>query len=169
MSDGTVVTSALIREGLEKLQAETFAEGGSGFGADEVVSTSVIQQGMARRYENVLRDGTWGFCDGFIDFSHELMDAWLLDVRSSLYVPGRGTYKTYRVHLFPDADGWLEVFDEEILTKGIFGRPEDGESSGERSGRPVRTEGLSPYVGQHSPMDVGRPPCRRHYPAGLQP
>ncbi|MEV7132216.1 hypothetical protein AB0N24_04940 [Arthrobacter sp. NPDC093128] len=126
MSDGTVVTSALIREGLEKLQAETFAEGGLGFGADEVISTSVIQQGMARRYENVLRDGTWGFCDGFIDFSHELMDAWLLDVRSSLYVPGRGTYKTYRVHLFPNAVGWLEVFDEEILTKGIFGRPEDG-------------------------------------------
>ena len=88
MSDGTVVTSPLIREGLEKLQAETFAEGGLGFGADEVVSTSVIQQGMARRYENVLSGGTWGFRDGFIDFSHELMDGWLLDVRSSLYVPG---------------------------------------------------------------------------------
>jgi hypothetical protein len=126
VSDGTVVTSALIQDGLAKLQEETFAEGGLGFGADEVISTSVVQQGMARRYENVFRNGIWGFRDGFIDFSHELMDAWLLDVRSSLYIPGRGTYKTYRVHLFPSTVGWLEVFDEEILTKGIFGRPEDG-------------------------------------------
>lgn len=126
MSDGTVVTSALIQDGLAELQAETFAEGGLGFGADEVISISVIQQGMARRYENMLRDGTWGFRDGFIDFSHELMDGWLLAVRNSLYVPGRGTYKTYRVHLFPNAEGWLEVFDEEILTKGIFGKPGEG-------------------------------------------
>lgn len=107
VSDGTVVTSALIQDGLAKLQAETFAEGGLGFGADEVLSTSVVQQGMARRYENVFRNGTWGFRDGFIDFSHELMDAWLIDVRSSLYVPGRGTYKTYQVHLFPSTAGWL--------------------------------------------------------------
>lgn len=45
-------------EGPEKLLAETFAEGGSGFGADEVVSTSVIQQGVAGRYGKVLGDGT---------------------------------------------------------------------------------------------------------------
>lgn len=126
MSQGTVVTSAFIEHGLAELQAETFADGGLGFGADEVISTSVVQQGMARRYENALRNGTWGYREFAKNFSHELLDAWLLDVRKELYIAGRGTYKTYRVYLFPDAAGRLEVFDEEILTKGIFGNPEDG-------------------------------------------
>lgn len=127
MLRGTVVTSRFIEQGLVQLQAETFAAGGLGFGAEEVVSTSLVQQGMSRRYENVLRAGGWGYPDFEKDFSHELMDVWLLNVRMELYVPGRGTYKTYRVHLFPDAPGRLEVFYEEILTAGLFGAPEDAD------------------------------------------
>lgn len=126
MSDGTVVTSAFIREGLAKLQAEAFAEDGPGYGAEEVVSTSVTRQGMGQRTEAVRRNGQWGFREFSRDFSHEAMDSWILEVRRHLYVVGEGAWVTYLVHLFPHAESRLEVFDEEIFPLGGNGKPDEG-------------------------------------------
>ncbi|XAS68081.1 hypothetical protein V3C33_01740 [Micrococcaceae bacterium Sec5.7] len=115
MRASATVDDPFIRAGLVRLQQEVFAEGGLGYGADEVVSTSVARQGMAQRRVRILRDGAWGGRDFHLDFSHEAMDAWVLELRRHLYVVGAGTWVTYRFHVFPAADGRLEVFDEEIF------------------------------------------------------
>ena len=126
MRHSAIVDDAFIRSGLSRLQQEAFVEGGLGFGAEEVVSTTVTRQAMSQRSEGVLRSGVWGFRDGFLDFSYEAMDTWMLDVRRHLYVVGEGAWVTYRVHLYPDADGWLEVFDEEIFPLDTSGKPKRG-------------------------------------------
>ena len=132
MRQSTTIDNAFVSNGLIRLQKEAFTEGGPGYGAQAVVSTSIIQQGMSRRYEDVQRDGQWGYPDFDSDFSYEAMDAWLLEVRARCYVPGEGTWVSYRVYLYPEAAGRLEVFDEEILTKGLFGSPgEDWPSDAE--------------------------------------
>ncbi|MFE4543016.1 hypothetical protein [Arthrobacter sp. NPDC056727] len=135
MRQSETIDNAFISDGLIRLQKEAFSEGGPGYGAEAIVSTSLIQQSMSRRYEDVLRNGEWGFPDFDTEFSDEAMDSWLLEVRARCYVPGEGTWVTYRVYLYPDAPGRLEVFDEEILTKGLF------ESSGQKE-RPSDAETL---------------------------
>lgn len=126
MRQSTTIDDPFVAAGLARLQNEAFAEGGPGHGAQALVSTSVVQQGMSRRYEDVQRNGQWGYPDFSADFSYEAMDSWLLDVRERSYSPGEGTWVTFRVYLYPDSAGRLEVFDEEILTKGLFGLPGDG-------------------------------------------
>lgn len=54
------------------------------------------------------------------------MDTWMLDVSRHLYVVGEGAWTTYRVHLYPDAEGWLEVFDEEIFPLDGNGKTKRG-------------------------------------------
>ncbi|MFC8039233.1 hypothetical protein ACFUOZ_07750 [Paenarthrobacter sp. NPDC057355] len=108
-----------VREGLKRLQLEAFSERGPGSGAEEVVSTSVVQQAMSRRYDDVKRNGQWEQADISSDFSDEAMDRWLLELRERCYVIGEGTWMTCRVFLYPDQPGRLEVFDEELLTKGL--------------------------------------------------
>ncbi|MFI2563990.1 hypothetical protein [Paenarthrobacter sp. NPDC018779] len=115
-----MVDTPFVAEGLERLKAEAFREGGPGDKAQELVSTSVIQQSMSRRCEDVRRGSQWGFLDFSNRFSTETIDDWLLEVRSRCYSPGVGTWVSYRVFLYPDAPGRLEVFDEEILTDGLF-------------------------------------------------
>ncbi len=66
-----------ILQGLRRLQAETFVEGALGFGAQEVISTSVIHQAWSSRSEDILRNGIWGYAEGFVDFSVQSMDYWL--------------------------------------------------------------------------------------------
>lgn len=128
MRQCTTIDDPFISAGLVRLQKEAFSEGGPGYGAQALVSTSVVQQGMSCRYEDVQRNGQWGYPDFSSDFSYEAMVSWLLDVRERSYIPGEGTWVTFRVYLYPDAAGRLEVFDEEILTKGLFGLPGDGNS-----------------------------------------
>jgi hypothetical protein len=123
MRQSTTIHTAFVSEGLLRLQKEAFSEGGPGYGAEAVVSTSLIQQTISRRYEDVLRNGQWGYPDFDAEFSHDAMDSWLLEVRARSYIPGEGTWVTYRVHLYPEAAGRLEVFDEEILTRGLFATP----------------------------------------------
>lgn len=120
MRQSTAIDNPFVAAGLARLQKEAFSEGGPGYGAQAVVSTSLVKQGMSRRYEDIQRNGQWGYPDFPAIFSSEAMDSWLLEVRARCYVPGEGTWVTYRVHLYPDAAGRLEVFDEEILTKGLF-------------------------------------------------
>ncbi|XAS68078.1 hypothetical protein V3C33_01725 [Micrococcaceae bacterium Sec5.7] len=124
MRASATVDDPFIRAGLVRLQQEAFAEGGLGYGADEVVSTSVPRQVMGQRSEDILRNGVWGYRNGFLDFSHEAMDAWVLELRRHLYVVGAGTWVTYRFHVFPAADGRLEVFDEEIFPLDESGKPD---------------------------------------------
>lgn len=126
MRPGTTIVDSFIRTGLVRLQNEAFAEYGPGYGAEEVVSTSVTRQAMSQRTEAVRRNGQWGFREFLLDFSYEAMDSWLLEVRRHLYVVGEGAWVTYRVHLFPDADGRLEVFDEEIFPLDGNGKPDEG-------------------------------------------
>ncbi|WP_082071959.1 hypothetical protein [Pseudarthrobacter chlorophenolicus] len=133
MRQSTTIHDAFISDGLLRLQKEAFSEGGPGYGAEAVVSTSWIQQTLSRRYEDVQRNGQWGYPDFDAEFSYEAMDSWLLEVRARSYVPGEGTWITYRVHLYPQAEGHLEVFDEELLSRGLFATPgeEDAPSDAE--------------------------------------
>jgi hypothetical protein len=126
MRPNATIVDSFIRTGLVRLQKEAFAEDGLGYGAEEVVSTSVTRQAMGQRTEAVRRNGQWGFREFSRDFSYEAMDSWLLEVRRHLYVLGEGAWVTYRVHLFPDADGRLEVFDEEIFPLDGNGKPDEG-------------------------------------------
>lgn len=120
MRQNTVLNDQFVAEGLQRLQEQAFAVGGPGYQTQELVNTSVIQQTMTRRCEDVRRSSQWGFVDFSNRFSTEGIDDWLLEVRSRCYVLGVGTRVTYRVFLYPDMPGWLEVFDEEILTDGLF-------------------------------------------------
>ena len=119
MRESRTLENEFVREGLTRLQEEAFSERGPGYGAEEVVSTSVVQQAISRRYDDVRLNGKWGQADISSDFSDEAMDRWLLELRERCYVVGEGTWMTYRVFLYPDEPGRLEVFDEEILTKGL--------------------------------------------------
>lgn len=120
MRRSVVIDTPFVAAGLARLQAEAFSEGGPGYGAQEVVSTSVVQQSLSRRCEAVRINGQWGFPSFSARFSDEAMDDWLLEVRERCYGPGEGTWITYRVLLYPDVPGRLEVFDEELLTQGLF-------------------------------------------------
>jgi hypothetical protein len=119
---GTIVSGETVMKGLRRLRAETFVEGALGFGAQEVVSTSVIHEAWSRRSEDVRRDGVWGFPEGFLDFSRESMGNWLKDVRRESYVPGLGTWTSCRVYLYPDSGGKLEVFDSELIERDSQGQ-----------------------------------------------
>lgn len=119
---GTTISSEAVSEGLRRLRAETFAEGALGFGAQEVVSTSVIHQAWSHRTEDVRRDGVWGFRDGFIDFSRESMGEWLKEVRRETYAPGAGTWTSCKVYIYPDAEGSLETFDYELIERDSQGQ-----------------------------------------------
>ena len=137
----SVVDSPLIRQGLARLQEHTFSKAGLGFGAQEVISTSLMFQDTSRRYVDVCRDGQWGGRDWQTDFPSELLDYWLMEVRRELYVPGAGTWKTFRVFLFPSDEGRVEAFDYEILTRGMFGDPKNSNSPA--SGQAVKTDLLT--------------------------
>lgn len=122
---GTLISGETVLKGLRRLRAETFVEGALGFGAQEVVSTSVIHEGRSRRSEDVRRNGIWGFPEGFLNFSVESMEYWLEDVRRESYVPGVGTWTSCKVYLYPDADGSLEVFDGELIERDSQGHLTD--------------------------------------------
>lgn len=113
ISEHTLET--LVRPGLRTLRTETFQTGGLGFGAEEVVSTSVLHKAWSRRFEDVKRNATWGVRAFSVDFAHQSMDGWLDEVRIASYIPGVGTWTSCKVYLYPDADGRLEVFDGELL------------------------------------------------------
>jgi hypothetical protein len=119
MRESETLENAFVREGLTRLQDEAFSQRGPGYGAEEVVSTSVVQQAISRRYDDVKRNGEWGQADISSDFSDEAMDRWLLELRERCYVIGEGTWMSCRVFLYPYEPGRLEVFDKEILTKGL--------------------------------------------------
>ncbi|MFF2844218.1 hypothetical protein [Paenarthrobacter sp. NPDC057981] len=119
MPKSKTLEDEFVTEGLKRLQLEAFSQRGPGNGAEEVVSTSVVQQAMSRRYDDVKRNGQWGQADISSDFSDEAMDRWLLELRERCYVIGEGTWMTCRVFLYPNEPGRLEVFDEELLTKGL--------------------------------------------------
>lgn len=120
-----MISGEAVLTGLRRLRAETFVEGALGFGAQEVVSTSVIHEAGWRRSEDLRRDGVWGFGDGFMDFSRESMGQWLKEVRRKSYVPGMGTWTSCRVYLYPDSDGRLEVFDIELIERDSQGQLTD--------------------------------------------
>ncbi|MFK0007947.1 hypothetical protein ACIQTZ_12925 [Paenarthrobacter sp. NPDC090520] len=123
--DGKIIDSELIRTGLAELQRHGFSEAGIGYGAQEIVSTSVVTIGHHSRFDDILKDGEWVDTSFRKDFPAALLDYWLMEVREELYVPGKGAWKTFRIFLYPSKPGRLEVFDREILTKGLFGDPAD--------------------------------------------
>lgn len=125
MMTGTIISGETVLKGLRRLRTETFVEGALGFGAQEVVSTSVIHEGRSRRSEDVRRNGIWGFPEGFLNFSVESMEYWLEEVRRESYVPGVGTWTSCRVYLYPDSDGRLEVFDSELIERDSQGQLAD--------------------------------------------
>ncbi len=115
MSAGKVIWSPSVEAGLHRLQAETFRDGGLGFGAQEVISTSVIHQAWSQQTETILRDGVWGPRSFSQDFSRESMIDWLEEIRRESYAPGFGTWTSCKVYLYPDSAGRLEAFDTELL------------------------------------------------------
>ncbi|VXC14418.1 conserved hypothetical protein [Arthrobacter sp. 9V] len=137
----SVVDAPYIRQGLDRLQEHTFSKAALGFGAQEVISTSLMFEDTSRRYVDVCRDGQWGGRDWQTDFPPELLDYWLMEVRRELYVPGLGTWKTFRVFLFPSDEGRIEAFDYEILTRGMFGDPKNSNSPA--SGQAVKMDLLT--------------------------
>ncbi|MFE4197623.1 hypothetical protein ACFRJ9_17310 [Paenarthrobacter sp. NPDC056912] len=137
----SIVDNPLIQQGLARLKEHTFSEAGLGFGAQEVVSTSLMSQDTTRRYVDVCRDGRWGGRGWHADFPSELLEYWLMEVRRQLYAPGLGAWKTFRVFLFPSDEGRLEAFDHEILTRGMFGDPKISNSPA--SGQSVKADLLA--------------------------
>jgi hypothetical protein len=61
VSEGVAATSEFLETGLARLRAEAFAQGGPGFGAEEVIRTSIIHQAWSSRTEAVRRSGAGGF------------------------------------------------------------------------------------------------------------
>ncbi|BCW62000.1 hypothetical protein HAV21_10435 [Paenarthrobacter sp. MSM-2-10-13] len=129
MMIGTRISGVEVVTGLQRLRAEAFAEGGLGFGAEEIISTTVMHRAWSRRSEDIRRDGVWGFAHSFQDFSIESMEHWLEDIRRESYVQGKGTWTSCKVYLYPDSDGRLETFDFELFRPdnddGIPDRPAD--------------------------------------------
>ena len=115
MSRGTVLTSAQITEGLKELQDRAFAEGGPGHGAEILVYSRIMYMSVESGTADTRTDGIWGFPDFASDFSPDFLSQWLKEVRRLSYVPGRGTWISCRVYLYPDADGVLQVSDEEFI------------------------------------------------------
>lgn len=115
MMTGTRISGVEVDNGLQRLRTEAFAQGGLGFGAEAIISHTIIHQAWSRRTEDILQNGVWGFIHSFQDFSVESMDYWLKDIRRSSYVPGIGTWTSCKVYLYPDSDGKLETFDTEVL------------------------------------------------------
>ncbi|NHW47299.1 hypothetical protein HAV21_10410 [Paenarthrobacter sp. MSM-2-10-13] len=115
MSSSEIISRPSVLVGLTRLRSETFSEGALGFGAQEVISTSVIHQAWSQQTETILRDGVWGPRSFSLEFSRESMIDWLEEVRRESYVLGFGTWTSCKVYLYPDSDGRLEVFDVELL------------------------------------------------------
>ena len=113
MSRGTVLTSAHIAEGLTKLQELAFVEGGPGDGAEILVYSRIMYMSVARGTADSRTGGVWGFPD--FASTPDLLGLWLKEVRRDSYVPGRGTWISCRVYLYPDADGVLQVSDDEFI------------------------------------------------------
>lgn len=129
VSEGVRATSALIETGLARLRKEAFVEGGPGFEAEEIISTSIIHQAWSSRTEAVRRGGAWGFRKFGEDFPDDSMDRWLVDVRRESYVPGQGTWTSCKVYLFDSQDGRLEIFDEELPELDATGNVESQPAS----------------------------------------
>jgi hypothetical protein len=114
-----------VKEGLKHLQIEAFAENGPAYGAEEMLSTSVVTTGMSQRTEKVLRDGVWGPTVRSAHFSRERMEVWMQELRALCYVPGQGTWRTCQIRLFANASGELKTFDEDIVPLDSSGKPAD--------------------------------------------
>ncbi|MFJ4027070.1 hypothetical protein ACIPWF_07720 [Paenarthrobacter sp. NPDC089989] len=112
-------TDPFVIAGLERLAAEAFGAAGFAKEMDEVVRvlvhyrTRTFAQGhMVVGGKNFYRHQSFDN-----DFSMEAFDYWLDDCRERAYVQGAGTWTTAEVHVFPNARGRLEVFDEEHLRR----------------------------------------------------
>lgn len=114
-----------VKEGLKHLQLEAFAETGPAYGADEMLSTSIVTTGMSQRTEKVLRDGVWGPTVRSAHFSRERMEVWMQELRVLCYAPGQGTWRSCQIHLFANAPGQLKTFDEDIVPLDSSGKPAD--------------------------------------------
>ncbi|MFF2843392.1 hypothetical protein [Paenarthrobacter sp. NPDC057981] len=125
LSTGKIISGPIVQVGLNRLRSETFREGALGFGAQEVVSTSVVHQACSSRSEDILRNGVWGYAEGFLNFSVQSMDYWLRDVQCESYERGAGTWTSCKVYLYPDRGGKLETFDIELIERDNQGNLTD--------------------------------------------
>jgi hypothetical protein len=125
MSSRPLSVDDFVKEGLRHLQIEAFAEDGPAYGADEMLSTSVVTTGMSQRTEKVLRGGVWGPTVRSAHFSRERMEEWMQELRSLCYVPGQGTWRSCQIRLFANAPGELETFDKDIVPLDSSGKPAD--------------------------------------------
>ena len=115
MSRGTVLTSALVSEGLKELQRLAFADGGPGHGAEVLVHSRIMYMPVEKGTADIRTDGVWGFPPFESDLAPRFLSDWLKEVRKESYEPGRGTWISCRIYLYPDAEGILQVSDEEFI------------------------------------------------------
>lgn len=112
-----------VQSGLQRLSDEAFGEAGFARGMDEVVHVLIHRRTNTLGHGHMVSDGDILFT-GRTDaesFSYEALNVWLDECRILAYSPGRGSWTTAEVHVFPNTHGRLELFDEEHLEKDAQG------------------------------------------------
>ena len=162
MISGSFISSENVLQGLRRLQAETFVEGALGFGAQEVISTSVIHQAWSSRSEDILRNGIWGYAEGFVDFSVQSMDYWLKELRREYYRAGVGTWTSCKVYLYPETP---TANSRPSTLRSIRARRQRRpyRSSGGRTDSVPGPQSVPENAGQHTAVDVDGVPSRRRH------
>ncbi|MFF2844216.1 hypothetical protein [Paenarthrobacter sp. NPDC057981] len=107
----------LVKEGLTRLQNEAFGPHGFAQSMDEVVEIVVSRPSSLYLRGHMVAGSTVLDRDRGARFSREALNRWLDECRVVAYVPGRGTWTTAEVHVFPNAPGRLDLYDEEHLDR----------------------------------------------------
>lgn len=112
--------TAEVQTALQALQRTCMGPDGAFADVDELVITQSTFAGFSHRYGDMRTGDTWTFTTGRHRVPVSEL-AWLGEFKRSAFRPGFGSWITVRVHVFPDAPGFVEVFDEEIPASGGAG------------------------------------------------
>ncbi len=107
----------LVMAGLERLQGEAFGHNGFAQTMDEVVEIVVSRPSSLYLRGHMVSGTTVLDRDRGARFTREALNRWLDECRLAAYVPGRGTWTTAEVHVFPNLPGRLDLYDEELLDR----------------------------------------------------
>jgi hypothetical protein len=110
-----------IVSGLERLQQEAFGSSGFAVGMDEVVATLVHRSSTSSWHGTMKSGSAVTYLSGAKRFSRDAWNAWLDECRLRSYEPGKGTWTTAEVRIFPNLPGRVEFFDEERLERDPAG------------------------------------------------
>ncbi|VXC06579.1 conserved hypothetical protein [Arthrobacter sp. 9V] len=144
MGDMNLDADPFVVAGLRKLSQEAFGPSGFALGMDEVIHvlvhrrTSTFGYGYKVSAGQVIYKGR----SPEDDFSHQALNEWLSECRNLAYVPGLGTWTTAEVHVFPDAPGRVDFFDEEHLKRDADG---DWDAGGHPAGAQTWIQQLLAY------------------------